>query len=298
MRKLEDVCVRYYKETSKKHSVAYIGFRNKCADYIRADKVKVVIEDDGIFFVPDESGYSLTDGTTQKIQLWAQADELIGWEGCYPLEFNINRNVHWIRKGSVRPIDTKDLTSRLGETRNYTPHYGKKKNGGNEMELFANEKEKKAISVTEAIGNVSIFYKRSYKSETVTFTFTDGAEVLGDRVYIESVGDRINFEFGDKGFRLNEDYKAEIWNGAHRFALWNGNYKLKKDDKGYFILKEDCVLPEKQGNIPCQEKPRKSKEEIASSILKDLIIEAVIAGNNDKASIYAAAVKALDNKEG
>ncbi len=224
---------------------------------------------------------------------------MVGWEGCYPLEFNVGRNAYWIRKDSVVPTDLDYLPSRLGEVINYTPHYGKKKHGGNEMKSFGNDNVTEVVRmpIAEEIGSVSVFYKKSYKSETAVFTFMDGAEMLGQRVYIELNADRINFDFGDKGFRLNDEHKAEVWNGAHRFNSWSGNYKIKKDEKGYYILKEDCVLLEKQGNTASYNKPRKSKEEIAASILKDLIIEAVMMGQTEKGQIYAAAVKELENRE-
>lgn len=124
-KKLENVAIAYYPETSKGHAIGVIVFQNGSDEHINAERVELDITYPTIYFRTDHKDKGLRLSNS-KIQLWSLAHVAKMWEGRYPLQYDEKLKCYCINRNERRPYvrDESLSVSRLGQEVNYTPHYG------------------------------------------------------------------------------------------------------------------------------------------------------------------------------
>lgn len=292
---LMDVCIRVY-TTSADKEFCVVSFRNESEEFLKkykGTKIGVEIKDDKIYFISNnEKGYRLK---SDRFQIWRNANEIKDWAGCYPLNYDLEKNQYYIGKINQRSFDSAELPARKGM--HYNTHVSAKVEAETSID-FDEMETKLEKKVEENIHNeVSIKYFK--KSKNIAIEFLKGSDKLihSKKVDLQIEGDRMYF------LHMNEDVKNEgfrIWPDSHKISInrsvINKYYKDSLNDfigiselkcdihKGWYITKKD-VRPFEES---CE-------DEISSldivSFLEKKALAALAKDEIENARIFAKAIE-------
>lgn len=160
---MNDVTINYYPKSAKGHDLGRIAFNGGIGELLDTDRVDVDVTTNTMYFrkATGKKGLKLA---ANKVQLWATAHQLQGWEGEYPLIYDQHAECYCVHRMDAQPVEP--MPSRLSLQVQQPKRVVEKKESEID-ESIAVGRIRKAVLEAESDKKMDKFEKALYKEPKV-----------------------------------------------------------------------------------------------------------------------------------